>query len=141
MPDVFTKDERSKIMSGVKSKKNKSTELKIIQIFKKYHIKGWRRNYKIFGNPDFVFPQLKLIVFTDGCFWHGHNCRNTEPVDNAVYWQNKIVKNRSRDRLVSLKLIKKGWHVLRIWECELNVKKNENVLYSKLEKHFNIKLS
>ena len=90
MADTFSHEERSKIMLQVKSVGNKSTELKLISLFKAHKIIGWRRNYKIFGKPDFVFPQKKIAIFVDGCFWHGHNCRNTSPEDNKAYWVKKI---------------------------------------------------
>ncbi len=119
MADTFSKQERSKIMRSVKSSGNKSTEIRLIQLFKQHQIKGWRRNYKLYGNPDFVFPKQRIAVFADGCFWHGHNCRNTKPRDNAVYWQNKIERNQIRDTEVTQTLIIKNWHVIRIWECEI----------------------
>jgi DNA mismatch endonuclease, patch repair protein len=83
MTDTFTKKQRSNVMRAVKAKGNKSTELKLVEIFKSYHITGWRRNYKIIGKPDFVFPKLKIALFADGCFWHGHNCRNL-PISSSV---------------------------------------------------------
>ena len=76
-------------MRQVKSQKNKSTELRLIQVFKEQHITGWRRNYRVKGHPDFVFPKQRVAVFVDGCFWHGHDCRNTRPSDNQEYWQKK----------------------------------------------------
>jgi len=132
MADVFDKNTRSKIMSKVKSKGNKSTELKMIEYFKEFGIKGWRRNYKIFGKPDFVFPKKKIAVFTDGCFWHGHNCRNTKPKDNAEYWEKKIKRNVERDKEVTEYLEKLGWKVIRIWECELK-RKNKDKLLEKMK--------
>lgn len=117
--DVVSKKQRSKIMRSVKSSGNRSTELKLIQMFKDYGIKGWRRNYKLVGKPDFVFPKARVVVFADGCFWHGHNCRNTKPVDNANYWQGKIQGNKERDREVTESLEQKNWFVIRIWECEI----------------------
>ena len=117
MSDIFSKEKRSYIMKTVKSSNNKSTELKLIYLFKKYSIKGWRRNYKIFGKPDFVFCGKKIAVFTDGCFWHGHNCRNTVPKDNSEYWENKINRNRKRDIEVNKHLKKIGWSVISIWDC------------------------
>jgi len=45
--DVFDKEKRSDIMRQVKSKKNKSTELRLIEIFKQNGITGWRRNYPV----------------------------------------------------------------------------------------------
>lgn len=75
-------------MRQVKSKKNKSTELRLIEIFKENGITGWRRNYPVKGHPDFVFPKKKIAVFVDGCFWHGHDCRNTRPADHQEYLSN-----------------------------------------------------
>ena len=129
MADVFSKEKRSQIMRQVKISRNKSTELKLISFFKNNKIKGWRRNYKIFGNPDFVFITQKTAIFVDGCFWHGHNCRNTKPKANKEYWDNKIEKNIQRDNLVTEKLKTKGWTVIRIWECEL---KDENKIKEKI---------
>lgn len=134
MTDVFTKEKRSEIMRAIKSSGNKSTEKKLMSFFKKYNLKGWRRNYNIIGKPDFVFLKMKIAIFTDGCFWHGHNCRNTKPKDNRDYWKNKIKKNIERDQNVTERLTKKGWTVIRIWECEL---KNENLLVQK----FNLLIS
>ncbi|MCL1937293.1 MAG: very short patch repair endonuclease [Candidatus Azobacteroides sp.] len=125
MADVFTKEQRSNVMRQVKSTCNKSTELKLIAFFKANHIKGWRRNYKLFGKPDFTFPKHKLAIFIDGCFWHGHDCRNTRPKDNADYWNKKRERNMNRDKEVTQTLKDKGWIVVRIWECEL---KNEQLL-------------
>ncbi len=130
MADTFTKTERSEIMRKVKSNRNKSTELKLIQFFKENRIKGWRRNYKLFGKPDFVFPKQRLAIFLDGCFWHGHNCRNTKPKDNAEYWQTKIARNQQRDKNVTETLTNNNWTVIRIWECEL---KDKNKLNDRLK--------
>lgn len=119
MVDCFTKVKRSQIMKSVKSSRNTSTEQKLINEFKLNNITGWRRNYKLFGKPDFVFPHLKKVVFTDGCFWHGHDCRNTKPKSNKRYWANKIERNKNRDKMVNKILKQKGWDVIRIWECQL----------------------
>ena len=123
MTDTFTKEERSSIMRKIKSRGNKSTEIKLIELFKANRITGWRRYYTLFGYPDFVFLMRKTAVFADGCFWHGHNCRNTKPKDNAEYWQKKIENNRARDRLVTKTLKERGWAVFRIWECQIKKKK------------------
>ena len=119
MADVFSKEQRSEIMRKVKSNCNKSTELKLIAFFKANGIKGWRRNYKLFGKPDFTFPKNKITIFVDGCFWHGHDCRNTKPKDNSDYWAKKRERNIRRDQEVTKALQERGWIVIRIWECEL----------------------
>ncbi|MCP4423369.1 MAG: DNA mismatch endonuclease Vsr [Chloroflexi bacterium] len=134
MTDTFSKKKRSEIMRAVKSKGNKSTELKMIAVFKELGWKGWRRNYKLFGKPDFVFPKLRVAVFVDGCFWHGHDCRNTKPASNADYWQKKIQRNRHRDRAVTEQLTQKNWRVIRIWECAL--KKGELEKLQPIARHF-----
>lgn len=120
MADTFTKEKRSKIMRKVKSNRNKSTELKLVDFFKKYKITGWRRNYKLKGSPDFVFPKKRITIFTDGCFWHGHDCRNLKPDSNKGYWTKKIEKNRRRDKKINEYLTEKNWEVIRIWECEMD---------------------
>jgi len=130
MADVFTKEKRGQIMRQVKSSRNESTEIKLIYFFKEYSITGWRRHYKLFGKPDFVFPKTKTAIFVDGCFWHGHNCRNTKPKDNKEYWTAKIKRNKLRDKTVTKQLIKMGWKVLRIWECEL---KNNDYLIKQIK--------
>lgn len=119
MTDTFSTKQRSEIMKAVKSKGNKSTEIKLIEIFRLYHITGWRRNSNLAGHPDFIFPKNRIAVFADGCFWHGHNCRNVTPSENAEYWQNKIKRNKARDKAITKELIEKGWKVVRIWECEI----------------------
>ena len=68
MADVFSKSKRSEVMRAVKSRGNKSTELKLIEIFKTEKIIGWRRNYKLFGKPDFVFPKKRLAIFVTAAF-------------------------------------------------------------------------
>lgn len=132
MADVFTPDKRSQIMSRVRSKKNKSTELKLIEAFGELSIRGWRRNYKVIGHPDFVFLPSRIAVFVDGCFWHGHDCRNTRPSSNREYWEKKIGKNMERDARITELFQSRGWTVVRIWECELQ-KKNREKLLRKLE--------
>jgi len=123
MADIFDKETRSKVMSKISSKRNKSTEMKLISIFNLYDIRGWRRDYPVKGRPDFVFLSKKVAIFVDGCFWHGHDCRNTRPKDNAEFWQKKRERNIARDNQVNTMFENRGWTVIRIWECEL--KKNE----------------
>ena len=122
MADVFTKDKRSEIMKGIRSSGNKSTELKLINYFSSNHITGWRRKYDVKGHPDFVFLDRKIAIFVDGCFWHGHDCRNTRPADNSDYWSKKRERNIKHDKEITELFRSRGWTVIRIWECEL--KKN-----------------
>lgn len=68
MSDIFDNEKRSYIMSKVRSKNNKSTELELIKFFKENNITGWKRNYPVKGHPDFVFLDKKIAIFVDGCF-------------------------------------------------------------------------
>ncbi len=128
MTDTFTPAERSRVMRAVKSKGNKSTELKLIAHFKARGVKGWRRNSALPGSPDFIFPKERVAVFADGCFWHGHNCRNVSPTQHAAYWSDKIKRNRARDRRANRALKQKGWRVIRLWECDINKGKIKKLL-------------
>lgn len=132
MTDIVDTQTRSYVMSRVRSTQNKSTELKLISIFKELNIKGWRRGSKLKGKPDFIFPKNKIAIFVDGCFWHGHECRKSIPQTNIDYWMTKIAKNKLRDFEVSEYLQNKKWNVIRIWECELK-KKHKDILYEKLQ--------
>ncbi|MBC2710205.1 MAG: DNA mismatch endonuclease Vsr [Desulfosarcina sp.] len=119
MADRMTKSQRSYTMSRIKSKGNQSTELKTVAIFKEYGIKGWRRNQKVEGNPDFIFRQQKVAIFIDGCFWHGCPKCYIPPKSNIAYWETKIARNRKRDRTITKVLTGKNWTVLRFWEHSL----------------------
>lgn len=129
---MFDKNKRSAIMKSVKSSGNKSTELRLIAFFKANGITGWKRKYPVKGHPDFVFMEKRIAIFVDGCFWHGHDCRNTRPKQNEDYWNKKRNRNIAHDKEISTLFEKRGWKVIRIWECELK-KKNETVLREKLK--------
>jgi DNA mismatch endonuclease (patch repair protein) len=123
MTDTFSKSQRSAIMKRIKSARNKSTEEALITIFRKHHITGWRRNYPVIGKPDFVFLEKKIAIFADGCFWHGHDCRNVTPAQNKEYWDKKRERNQKRDAYVNRRFSERGWKVVRFWEC--NIKQEE----------------
>ena len=119
---------RSALMSRIRSSQNATTELKFLALLRAARLKGWRRHYPLMGKPDFTFPTLKLAVFIDGCFWHGHNCgRNLTPKRNAGAWQTKIARNKRRDYVVMRELKERGWKAIRIWECALRKKPNHCV--------------
>lgn len=116
---------RSELMSRVRGKYNYTTELKLVKLLRNSRLCGWRRHYKTFGNPDFVWLNFKIAVFVDGCFWHGHNCaRNLSPKTNILQWRLKFARNKKRDRNVNKELRRLGWCVIRIWECDLSKKQD-----------------
>ena len=134
MTDIFNKSKRSQVMSTIRGKGNKGTELRFISIMRRYGVKGWRRNQPLFGRPDFVFHKFHLAVFVDGCFWHSCPIHSVKPKSNSKFWQDKFQANKARDHLVNKTLKKSGWRILRIWEHELGAK-NEEKLVKKISKY------
>src|ERR1700677_5035592 len=124
MADIWSKQRRSEVMSRVRSRGNKTTELRLIQMFKRNGIFGWRRRVKLLGSPDFVFRAPRLCVFVDGCFWHRCPRCYSAPVSNACYWDEKIRRTVARDRRIRRKLRNEGWCILPFWVHDLS-KKNE----------------
>ncbi len=135
MPDVFDKEKRSQVMSRIRSRGNKDTELALICLFRANRISGWRRHAAIFGRPDFVFRKLKLAIFVDGCFWHCCPRHSNVPANNRDFWERKLKANVTRDKLVNRTLRLRGWRVLRIWEHELT-RKGIAILVRRLRRTF-----
>ena len=119
MADNLTPRQRSYGMSRIRSRGNKSTELKLIDLMRREGLSGWRRNSRLCGNPDFVFRRSCVAVFVDGCYWHGCQKCQLTPKSNVEYWQRKIGGNVKRDRANTRRLRNAGWHVVRIWEHDL----------------------
>ena len=71
------------------------------------------------GRPDLVFGAERVVVFMDGCFWHGCEECGRVPPDMDDYWLRKIRANRERDRRVSRQLAEDGWRVIRVPEHAL----------------------
>lgn len=73
------------------------------------------------GSPDFFVGRLKLAVFVNGCFWHGHQCsRGRRPKSNEVFWDAKIDRNRERDAQAIRGLECLGIESVIIWTCEIS---------------------
>lgn len=67
---------------------------------------------------DIVFAADRVVVYVDGCFWHGCAEHGTIPKQNREWWIAKLEANRTRDADTSEKLVADGWTVLRFWEHE-----------------------
>ena len=119
MADILNPTQRSYCMSRIRGSGNAATELRLIRLFQQNRIIGWRRNWPLFGKPDFVFPARRLAIFVDGEFWHGHPTRANIPVTNRAFWIAKIERNRKRDLLVKRTLSASGWTVIRIWQRDI----------------------
>jgi DNA mismatch endonuclease (patch repair protein) len=110
---------RSKLMARIRGKGNKTTENRMMALFKINRISGWRRQLQMPGRPDFIFPEVRVAIFVDGCFWHGCPRHFKTPSTNREFWQLKISRNQARDRKVGSLLKTRGWKVIRVWEHSL----------------------
>jgi DNA mismatch endonuclease (patch repair protein) len=118
MADTVSKSKRSKIMGKIKS-----TNTKMEVLFNKRLAQSglrYKRNVaKLFGKPDFVFTQKRLVIFLDSCFWHGCKKHCRIPATRKDYWAKKIERNFVRDKEVNRYYKKLDWKVIRIWEHNL----------------------
>lgn len=118
MTDTRTPEQRSRIMAAVKAK-NTSPELALRRALHAQGIRGWRCHYKhAEGTPDLAWPALRVAVFVDGAFWHGHPSRH-KPGRSGEFWDKKIARNVQRDREADAALRATGWKVVRIWDFEV----------------------
>jgi DNA mismatch endonuclease, patch repair protein len=110
----------SKIMKAIRSKNNKNTEVRFRFNLVRRGIKGWKTQFGIYGTrPDFYFPNQKLAIFIDGCFWHGCPHCGHIPKTNSLFWEKKIELNKLRD-LRNIEILSAyGLKVVRIWEHEI----------------------
>jgi DNA mismatch endonuclease (patch repair protein) len=122
MADIFDKEKRSQIMSKISGKDTKPELIIRKALFSEgYRYRLHRKDLP--GNPDIVFPSRKKVIFVNGCFWHGHNCKKAVlPTTNRSFWENKLTGNKVRDKRNLTKLNAMGWKSLVIWQCQ--IKKN-----------------
>ena len=138
MSDVFDTVKRSEVMAAIKGTGNKTTELAFVAAMRSAGVTGWRRHLPFqlelkrrspdggsvglkttVIRPDFTFRSVKLVVFVDGCFWHGCPIHSRLPQNNADFWVRKLNANCCRDRATDAALRRRGWRVMRVWEHEL----------------------
>lgn len=80
------------------------------------------RGVRLSGNPDIVLPRKRLVIFVDGCFWHGCRECGKHLRLTSEFWVNKINANKERDRRVTRELTDAGWTVFRIPEHDVRTK-------------------
>jgi DNA mismatch endonuclease (patch repair protein) len=119
MSDVLTSAQRRRCMASVGAKDTKP-ELTVRRLV---HSLGFRYRLHVPdlpGRPDLVFSGRHKVVFVHGCFWHRHNCARGRSVPSirANFWMDKLEANRRRDAKNRRRLIRLGWKVLTVWECQ-----------------------
>ena len=118
MPDIFTPEKRSWVMSRIRSRDTK-IEKRTASLLRKNGL-HYRRFPNLFGSPDFVVEK-KALVFCDGDFWHGYRYGEKKKPPKK-FWRDKIERNMRRDRSVTRRLRADGWSVVRLWEHDIDRK-------------------
>jgi DNA mismatch endonuclease (patch repair protein) len=119
MADVHTSEQRSYNMSRIRGVDTKPE----IRVRRYLHAQGLRYRLharQLPGKPDLVFARARAVLFVHGCFWHMHRCPLGKPVPatNPGFWAEKRRSNVLRDRRNRAALLRAGWRVFEIWECQ-----------------------
>jgi len=120
--DTVPQSTRSEIMARVRSEDTRPE----IMVRRLVFSLGYRYRLHVKtlpGRPDLVFASRNKVIFVHGCFWHRHAARTCNlsrlPKSRLEFWEPKLEGNRDRDRRIKSELIRRGWEVLTIWECQL----------------------
>lgn len=112
--DRISQEDRSKLMGKVRGSDTGIEVLLRLIIWNQGY--RYRKNHRVAGvKVDLAFPRYRLVVFIDGCFWHGCPVHYSVPGTRPKFWADKIRCNVYRDRKQTLELERRGWGVLRIW--------------------------
>jgi DNA mismatch endonuclease (patch repair protein) len=126
MADWLTQEQRSFNMASIRSKGTKPEErlgALLREMFPRHKLVAHPGD--LVGKPDYILPGLSLVVFADGCFWHGCPKHGRNPEDNSDYWGPKLQRNKARDRRVARDLRASGYVVVRVWDHELRGQMSE----------------
>lgn len=130
MTDIYSPEERSQIMSKISGKETKP-EIKVRKYLFALGFRYRKNVSSLSGKPDIVLPKYKTVIFINGCFWHGHDCKAGKlPTTRTEFWEPKIAANKERDLKNYQLLQSQGWQVIIIWQCRL---KNKQLFASEME--------
>lgn len=114
--DTMTTKERSAHMAKIRSRRTKP------EMALHGRLKGQRWQHRMWprmlGNPD-VLIDGRIVVFVNGCFWHGCAEHYRRPKSNVAFWRRKVERNAERQEEVAAKLRRRGYSVVIVWEHEL----------------------
>jgi DNA mismatch endonuclease, patch repair protein len=115
--DPLDPERRRNLMSRVRTH-DTAPELRLRRALWQTGLRGWRVHPKgVYGKPDLAWIGLRLAVFVDGAFWHGHP--DVYHGQSGPFWDEKIARNRARDAAVNARLADEGWTVLRFWDFDV----------------------
>jgi len=114
MADTVSREKRSETMKAIRST-NTGFEMSFRMLLCTAGLKFSTQN-NLPGKPDLIFRRARVAVFLDSCFWHGCRWHCRMPKSNSAYWNEKIDRNRRRDRAIRDDYRKTEWAMARIWE-------------------------
>lgn len=115
MADVFTPEQRSRVMSKIRCR-DTGIE-RIMEGLLESHGMPFVRQPRMRGRPDFLAGQ-RTLIFCDGDFWHGYDYENRRK-PSSQFWRDKIEGNMRRDKRTRSSLRRAGYSVLSFWEHDL----------------------
>ena len=127
MADIFSVTKRSEIMSRIRSV-GTTPERRLYILVRETLGARWRIDLNaraLPGQPDVFIPSLSLVLFADGCFYHGCPRHGHQPKSNRKYWLPKLARNQKRDLANRKALRAMGCRVWAFWEHELRGKELE----------------
>lgn len=133
MTDVLTPEQRRRCMANIKGR-NTKPEMVVRRLVRALGYRYALHGKKLPGKPDIVLSRLKKVIFVHGCFWHKHRCKygRVEPKTHAEFWSEKREANRLRDIRNRRQLVKIGWSLLVVWECQTRRKSSIVALEQRL---------
>lgn len=110
---------KSAQMANVRSK-NTAPEVLVRKLLSSRRVRYRLHRSDLPGTPDIFIGRLRLAIFVNGCFWHGHLCkRATLPKTNSTFWKTKIDSNVKRDLKTRAALDARAVETVVMWTCEL----------------------
>ena len=86
--DIWDKKKRSAVMARIRSKDTKPEW--IVRRYLYHRGYRYRKNVKgLPGTPDIVLRKYGVVIFINGCFWHGHEIDGNLPHSREAFRQKK----------------------------------------------------
>lgn len=108
---------KSEQMARVRSR-DTEPELRVRRLLSERGVRYRLHRKDLPGRPDVYIPRLRLALFVNGCFWHGHDCpRGRKPTSNVEFWDAKITRNVAHDAATQRALGERGIEARVLWTC------------------------
>jgi DNA mismatch endonuclease, patch repair protein len=108
---------RSKTMSKIRGK-NTHPELILRKSLWRLGFRFRIHDKNLPGTPDISNKSRQVVIFVDGCFWHGCPEHFKIPNTRSAFWIEKIRRNKDR-RANVLNEYGPVWKVFEFYECDL----------------------